>query len=67
MKTTLTFLFGLITSVALVSAAAAQGSVDLTTVEKLMDSARTVQAQIFSPRAFEDCSRQLPGQDARAD
>jgi OOP family OmpA-OmpF porin len=52
MKILLVVLVGLVASVGLASVAAGQGSIDMATVQKLMDSARTVQAQIFSPRAF---------------
>lgn len=45
--------------VGLVSPSAGQGAIDMATVEKLMDSARAVEAPVFSPKAFAKAQEQF--------
>ncbi len=52
MKTILSLAVGMVILVGMASSAAAQDKADLTSVQKLLDSAKSVQAQIFSPRAY---------------
>ena len=41
------------------SPSASQGAVDMATVEKLMDSAREIEAPVFSPKAFAQAQEQF--------
>jgi OmpA-OmpF porin, OOP family len=52
MKKMLIFSIGLFVVISLASIAYAQGGIDSKTVEKLLDSARAIEAQVFSPKAF---------------
>jgi OOP family OmpA-OmpF porin len=52
MKLRLVLSIGLAISIGLASGSAGQGSSDMAEVEKLMDSARTVEAPVFSPKAY---------------
>jgi len=59
MKLGLVLSIGLAISIGLVSGSAGQGSSDMAEVEKLMDSARTVEAPVFSPKAFAKAQAQF--------
>ena len=59
MKLRFVLSIGLAISIGLVSGSAGQGSSDMAEVEKLMDSARTVEAPVFSPKAYAKAQAQF--------
>ncbi|MEW5796572.1 MAG: OmpA family protein [Candidatus Zixiibacteriota bacterium] len=59
MKLAHLFIAGMIVLTGLLSEAAGQGKVDMASVEKLMDSARLVEAHVFSPKTSEKASKQF--------
>jgi len=59
MKLGLVLSIGLAICIGLVSGSAGQGSSNMAEVEKLMDSARTVEAPVFSPKAFAKAQEQF--------